>query len=53
MSSEATQARPLGGFEITEIAVPGGRIVAVEIEASSTAHQSLLDRRNYNVQVQH
>lgn len=38
---------PLGRFEITELAVPGGRVIAVEIDASSTAHQNLLDRRYY------
>lgn len=38
---------PLSRFEITEIAVTGGRVIVIEIEASSTAHQSLLDRRYY------
>lgn len=38
---------PLSRFEITELAVPGGKVIAIEIEASSTAHQNLLDRRYY------
>jgi Putative DNA-binding domain len=38
---------PLSCFEITELAVPGGRVIAIEIDASSTAHQNLLDRRYY------
>lgn len=38
---------PLSRFEITELAVPGGRVIAIEIKASSTAHQNLVDRRYY------
>jgi len=40
---------PLTRFNITELALPKnlGRVVAVEIEAAGTAHQSLLDLRYY------
>lgn len=40
---------PLSHFEITEIALPNGqgRVVAIEIEPSYTAHQSLRDHRYY------
>lgn len=37
----------LSRFEITELPVTGGRVVVIEIEASSTAHQNLLDRKYY------
>lgn len=38
---------PLSRFEITELPVSGGRVIVIEIEASSTAHQNLLDRKYY------
>lgn len=38
---------PLSQFDITELAVNGGRVIAIEIKASSTAHQSLIDHRYY------
>lgn len=38
---------PLSRFEITELPVSEGRVVVIEIEASSTAHQSLIDRKYY------
>lgn len=38
---------PFSRFEITKLAVPGGKVIAVEIEASSTAHQNLIDRKYY------
>jgi len=40
---------PLTRFEVTEIALPkdAGRVVVVEIEPSSTAHQSLFDHKYY------
>ena len=38
---------PLSGFEVTELAVDGGRVIAIEIEQASTAHQNLIDRRYY------
>ncbi len=38
---------PLNLFEITELPVVNGRVVVIEIEASTTAHQSLLDHRYY------
>jgi hypothetical protein len=40
---------PLSRFEITEIALPRdeGRVVIIEVDASSTAHQSLSDFRYY------
>lgn len=34
-------------FEITELPVTGGKVIAIEIQASSTAHQNLLDHRYY------
>lgn len=36
---------PLQRIEIIELPVQGGRVLAVEIESSYTAHQSVLDRR--------
>lgn len=38
---------PLREFEITELPVTGGKIIAIEIQASSTAHQNLFDHRYY------
>jgi hypothetical protein len=38
---------PLNHFQTTELAVSGGRVIAVQIEAASTAHQNLIDRRYY------
>jgi len=38
---------PLNHFEITEPAVSGGRVIAIEIEAASTVHQNFIDRRYY------
>lgn len=39
---------PLHRFEVTELPQPGGgRVVAIEIQAASTAHQSLRDYRYY------
>lgn len=38
---------PLSQFEITELPVSGGRVIVVQIEASSTAHQNLMDHRYY------
>lgn len=32
---------------VTELPVVGGRVIAVEIETSATAHQNLLDRKYY------
>jgi len=38
---------PLGHFDVWELDVPGGRVIAIEIEAAATAHQNLFDRRYY------
>lgn len=38
---------PLSHFEVSELNVDGGRVIAIEVEAASTAHQNLIDRRYY------
>lgn len=38
---------PLNQFEITELAVSGGRVIAIQIESALTTHQNLIDRRYY------
>lgn len=39
---------PIHAYEITELPLPaGGRVVAIEIAAASTAHQNIVDLRYY------
>jgi schlafen family protein len=38
---------PLTRFHVSEIPVDGGRVIAVEVEESTTAHQSLRDHKYY------